>query len=584
LAGGQPLASVAAPVVDALRQQSLAVISEMHGTAASAVSAMTTKPEKITSSICCPKTLDAVEAGALLGLPELKPLLEARNLLRGANPVAINAGTHLWQVTPTPIPEVIEQRVEDDVLFKLFLKYCYRGPTIGHPHEFSTGNTCRQCGLALGKPLDLVDFGTEGQAILGRQLGDLKIEITPAEFERLSGAVRRSKPLTERKSASPEPWRIGLEQLVATLRASPEYSEEESLKTVAAALDGVIGVLDDAAAVTDADRVVAWAPFVTLYDGLMMDVTARIGPVTGGSGAKARARAEEAKRALATFDNTTEGAFIEGPRFLQEFWCTKATAAGMGHSVTTVTGAKWADLSQAHNLAINAILKENAEWYGGSLSVSAQTVLRRMGRALGPGLRTWIRHVRPATIAGGAWTDEEARNVLRCMVAQVWADAMNPTSWMYRDIVSGNDRTVAAAEVADWTRALMIHASRVYTKYSKEKVQQMLQQRAEMDRTSIVNEIGGIKDDDERAAVIMQKNFKMGRWARGENIRKLDADTFEFESEQRRRMGIVDAPVDPLVLEGARQATGPEDYGLGGAGGMPEDGYDTFQGAAGDDY
>jgi hypothetical protein len=112
----------------------------------------------------------------------------------------------------------------------------------------------------------------------------------------------------------------------------------------------------------------------------------------------------------------------------------------------------------------------------------------------------------------------------------------------------------------------------------------MLQQRAEMDRTSIVNEIGGIKDDDERAAVIMQKNFKMGRWARGENIRKLDADTFEFESEQRRRMGIVDAPVDPLALEGARAAAGPEDYGLGGGGGMPEAGYDTFQGADGDDY
>ena len=586
LAAGESLAAVAAPVVDALKQQSLAVISEMHGSAAAAVTAMTTKPEKVTSTVCCPSSLAAVESGALLGLPEMKPLLEARNLLRGANPVAINAGTHLWQVLPTPIPEVVEQRVEDDVLFKLFLKYCYRGPTIGHPHEFSTGNTCRQCGLALGKPIDLVDFGAEGQAILGRQLGDLKIEITAAEFERLSGAVRRSKQLVESKSATPAPWRVGLEQLIATLRASPEFGEDESLKTVAAALDGVLGALDDAAVVADADRVVAWAPFVTVYDGLMMDIMSRIGPVTvgAGGGSKARARAEEAKRALATFDATTEGAFIEGPRFLQEFWCAKATSAGIGHSVTTVTGSKWANLSQMHNAAINTILKENAEWYGGALSDAAQTVLRRMGRTLGPALRAWIRYVRPAFLAGGAWTDDEARVTLRCLVAQVWADAMNPTSWMYRDIVSANDRTVAAASIADWTRALMIHASRVYTKYSKDKVQQMLQQRAEMDRTSIVNEIGGIKDDDERAAVIMQKNFKMGRWARGENIRKLDADTFEFETEQRRRMGIVDAPVDPLVLEGARQAAGPEDYGLGGAGGMPEDGYDTFQGAAGDDY
>ncbi len=587
LAGGQPLADIAAPVIDALKQQSLAIISNMHGTAASAVAAMTTKPAKVTSSMCCPTDLPSVEAGALLGLPEQTPLLKARDILRGANPVAINAGTHLWQLTPTPIPEIVEQHVDDDVLFKLFLKYCYRGPSIGNPHEFSTGNTCRQCGLSIGKPLDLVDFGVEGQAILARQLGDLKVEITAAEFERLSGAVRRRKQMTEKVSAKPAPWRVGLEQLVATLRASPEYGEEESLKTVAAALDGVLGTLDDTAVVEEADRAVAWAPFVSLYDGLLMDITSRIGPITlgaGGAGGRARARAEEARRALAAFDTTTEGAFIEGPRFLQEFWCAKATAAGTGHAVTTVTGSKWANLSQAHNAAINTILKENAEWYGGPTSETTQTVLRRLGRSLGPALRAWVRYVRPSTVAGGAWTDDEARVVLRCMVAQVWADAMNPTSWMYSDIVSGNDRTVAAATVADWTRALMIHASRTYIKYSKEKVQHMLQQRAEMDRTSIVNEIGGIKDDDERAAVIMQKNFKMGRWARGENIRKLDADTFEFESEQRRRMGIVDAPVDPLALEGARAAAGPEDYGLGGGGGMPEAGYDTFQGADGDDY
>jgi hypothetical protein len=586
LAGGEALATVAAPVVDALKQQSMAVISDMHGSAAKAVAAMTTKPDKITSSVCCPAPIAEVEAGALLGLPEMKPLLAARDLLRGSNPVAVNAGTHLWQVTPTPVVEMVEQRVEDDVLFKLFLKYCYRGPSIGHPHEFSTGNTCRQCGLALGKPLELVDFGAEGQAILARQLGDLKIEITAAEFERLSGAVRRSKQLTESRSATPAPWRVGLEQLIAALRASPEYGEEESLKTVAAALDGVLGGLDDAAVVADADRAVAWAPFVSLYDQLMMDVTGRIGPIAvgAGGGQRARARAEEAKRALATFDTTTESAFIEGPRFLQEFWCAKATAAGSGHAVTTVTGSKWANISTAHNEAINKLLNENANWYGTPITESTQAVLRRLGRSLGPALRTWIRYVRPAALAGGAWTDEEARVVLRAMVAQVWADAMNPTSWMYRDIVAANDRTVAAATVADWTRALMIHASRVYIKYSKEKVQQMLQQRAELDRTSIVNEIGGIKDDDERAAVIMQKNFKMGRWARGENIRKLDADTFEFEAEQRHRQGIVDAPVDPLVLEGARGVAGPEDYGLGGGGGMPEAGYDTFQGAAGDDY
>ncbi len=584
LASGQPLADIAAPVVDALKQQSLAVISEMHGAAASAVAVMSTKPDKVTSAVCCPTGINSVESGALLGLPEMQPLLAARSLLRGANPVAVNAGTHLWQTLPTPIPEIVEQRVEDDVLFKLFLKYCYRGPAIGRAHEFSTGNTCRQCGLSLGKPRDLVDFGAEGQAILARQLGDLKIEITSAEFERLSGAVRRNKQLVEGGINAPAPWRTGLEQLIATIRASQEVGEEEGLKQVAAALEGVLGMVDDAAAVSEQERAMAWSPFFMVYDSLMSDIANRIVPITAAAAGGGGRRGREARKALATFNTTTEDAFVEGPRFIQEFWCAKATAAGSSYGVTSVKGSKWANLSSKHNEAIDKILTENANWYGGAMSEPTRAVLRRVGRALGPVMRAWVRVVRPATIGGGAWTDDEARVVLRCLVAQTWVDAMNPTSWMYREIVAANERTVAAMEMSDWTRALMIYATSAHVRYSKEKVQQMLQQRAELDRTSIVNEIGGIKDDDERAAVIMQKNFKMGRWARGENIRKLDADTFEFESEQRRRQGIVDAPVEPLVLEGARPVTGPEDYGLGGGGGAPEAGYDTFQGAAGDDY
>jgi hypothetical protein len=579
-ADGDPTA-----IETALKQQSLAIIGDMHRNAASAVAAMTTKPDKVTTSMCCPTAMEEVETGALLGIPEIRPLLAAREQARGKNPAAINAGTHLWQNTPTPIPEVVEQRVEDDVLFKLFLKYCYRGPTIGHAHEFSTGNTCRQCALALGKPLDLVDFGAEGQKILANQVGPLRIEITPAEFERLSGAVRRSKGLLEGRIVGPAPWRIGLERIVATARSLPEIGEEESMKVVAAALEGVLGTIDGDVAMATEDRAVAWAPFAQLMDELRVDVAQRIGPLTPPPGVpRAAARANEARTALAVFDTITEEAFVDGPRALQEFWCAKVEAMGTGHSVTNVVGAKWANISQKHNDAINGFLKENAEWYGGAMTDAGRTVLRRVGRALGPMLRTWVRYVRPAMVAGGAWTEEEARMVLRCIVFQLWSDSINPTTWLYRDIVSGAERAAAAAAVADFTRALMYHVKKQYLRYSKEQVQYVLQQRAELDRTSIVKEIGDIKDDDERAAILLQKNFKMGRWARGANIRKMEADTFEFETEQRRRQGIVDAPVDPVVLEGARAVAGPEDYGLGAGGGAPEAGYDTFQGAAGDDY
>jgi hypothetical protein len=48
-------------------------------------------------------------------------------------------------------------------------------------------------------------------------------------------------------------------------------------------------------------------------------------------------------------------------------------------------------------------------------------------------------------------------------------------------------------------------------------------------------------------------------------------------------MGIVDAPVDPILLEGAGAAPAANDFGFGEVG-APEDGYDVNQGAEGDDY
>ena len=209
-------------------------------------------------------------------------------------------------------------------------------------------------------------------------------------------------------------------------------------------------------------------------------------------------------------------------------------------------------------------------------------VLRRVGQAIGPLMRAWQRAVRPGP-ESGPWTVEEAQTVLRCFVFQIWRDALTGSSWVYRDVGSTAIRESTIGQIVTWTRGLMRHAKQQFIRYSKERIQQVLQQRAELERTTIVEEFKAIKDDDLRVAYNITKQLKIGRWGRGSNVHNLDADQFEFESEQRRRMGVVDAPVDPALLEGAaRAAAAVEDFGLGGGGGE-EDGYDVNQGAAGDD-
>jgi hypothetical protein len=134
-----------------------------------------------------------------------------------------------------------------------------------------------------------------------------------------------------------------------------------------------------------------------------------------------------------------------------------------------------------------------------------------------------------------------------------------------------------------WTRELMAaHVKTQFMRFSGEQIKRVLQERAEAERTSIVEEFESIKDDDERGAVLFMKQFRIGRWGRGENIRRLDADQFEFEIEQRHKMGIVDPAVEPTATTAA--PGGPQDFGLGDGLGPAEDGYEMGQGAAGDDY
>lgn len=586
LAAGQSIADMVEPVAVAARQQAKAVVSELHTAAIAGFEALKdAKPTRVTDYVCCPVPLSAVDRdAALLGEATAPQLLKARRLLRGGIPTAVNAGTHYWEVQQVPEQQEIAQAVDAGVYFKLFLKYCYRGAQVGEVHEFSAGNKCRQCGLALGKPLDLVDFAAEGAGILAAQQGDLKVEASQAAFDALSDAVRRRKPLAAQLTSTRTPWRASLEAIIVACRSRPDLGDEDGPRAIATALEAVLAAAAgrEEEAMDEVARATLWAPLTALQDELATQVGAAIGPILPAATGRAKTRSDEAMTAMAQLDKMVRDPFVEGPRVVAEYWCAKAEAAGTGFAVREVRGARWFSISREHNERLNKIMRENADWYGGEVTEAMQSPLAAVGRILGPLIRTWIRTVRTATLTG-PWTAEEARALLKTIVLQAWRDAVAGDSWIYRGVGSVEAVSIAG-QVANWTRALMYHYRQQFSRLDQENIAKILQQRAEMERTSVVEEFKAIKDDDERAAELLKKRLGIGRWAlAAKGFREYDADMFEFEIEQRRRMGIVDAPVDPILLAGAAPAGG-QDYGLGGAGGAPEAGYDANQAADGDDY
>jgi hypothetical protein len=197
--------------------------------------------------------------------------------------------TRLWPAFATPIPKPVEQIADPAAAFKLFLKFCYYGPAVGEPHEFSYGDACRQCGFVLGKPLDLVDINAEGAGILEAQKGALQVAITEESFTALSNAIRRHKFLTAPEPIEAPEWRAGLLTFATALAKIPAFQEITGhLNTILARpeLDTVTDELE---------RSVIWSPLTVHMDELLEDITERVGPIKAGG-----ARGSQAAAALAT--------------------------------------------------------------------------------------------------------------------------------------------------------------------------------------------------------------------------------------------------------------------------------------------
>jgi hypothetical protein len=320
-----------------------------------------------------------------------------------------------------------------------------------------------------------------------------------------------------------------------------------------------------------------------IKDALQAEVGDRIGPlVPKKSGRLAEARAREAVATITQFELLTADPFIDGPRGLQEYFCAKALAAAAEFQITSVNGARWFNISEVHNQRINRILSENSTWFKGAITKPMMPILQRMATVLGPILQQWIMFVRPGSVSG-PWTIEEAQLLLRCLTLQVWRSSVVPGSNFYQGTLPSATHEATAAAIADWTNALLVHVKQQFARYSHERVKQILQERAGLERDSIVEELGGIKDDDERAAALAQKNLGIGRWARGKNIKTLDPDTVAFEIDQRHRMGIIDDPQEPILLEGAPRP-GQSRFGFGALDdGAAEAGYDMGDQAAEDE-
>lgn len=93
------------------------------------------------------------------------------------------------------MPRPLDNDVVDpnpDLYYRLFLKYCFQGPKMGHTHEPNLLNTCSWCGFQFPTHLSVMDTDTEGKAALASQ----NVVTGTAEFTALLDTIHRVNHVT----------------------------------------------------------------------------------------------------------------------------------------------------------------------------------------------------------------------------------------------------------------------------------------------------------------------------------------------------------------------------------------------------
>ena len=504
IASGKSISNMFVQISNVLRQHAIGTIAHLHTQDIIPVLLSDTHLEQI--------------------VPPLN-LRIAHTMIRNLIPTFVNTGTHYWPKMEIPLPPNIDSTVDDSVLHTLFTKYCYVGTHFGSPHEISYGNVCRQCGFELDK---------------NEQQGDLRVEVTTQTFNVLSNAVRKRKQMTEQDKEQGQLDPLWKSQMttIANIKNNSEFG------TILGGILETLSEKDKENVISDFERTTAWEPMSIFNDELRKQITSIM----------------KSNVDFQVFDLMTEDPIVDGPRAIQEYWCSKMAALGANYA-PIATGTIFNGIAKKHQDMLKDLINSNSQWFKGKISDGATPIITLVAKTIGIYMRAWIKTITIPTTR--VWTLNELQLVLRTIVMSVWRDALVMDSTLTPEIVA-------------CTRGLLGHVKHQFVRYSKDTIKRILQDRASLERDTIVKEFENIKDDDVRAAELMKKQFRIGRWAGGANLQQYDTDTFEFEHEQRKRMGIVDAPFEPVDINAVAVAVADAD--------APEDGYEVDQGADGDNY
>ena len=445
---------------------------------------------------------------------------------------------------PRPVERLFAQ-ADASIMYRLFLRVCFRGPRKGEQHEPGYDNTCPWCEFKFpedprdppptqrfskdGKTQKKYDdeYQSELQAKEAKELQALKEagieEVKKDNFEELLNSVNQRSIIP---SIVPPPVPSSMENLsgMLSLRPSPFEDYVSTLRATLVALE----TLPPNPSRTDLLN--AFNELSNKAVQLENELRSRLGDATFAEFQEMmKLQPQELGEALRTYFLIP---FQRIARGMQRFSFTLRPSPGLEFSRDVI-----ADINESfdrHTSYLNEILKDLSR-----SDVFVKAKIKEVADKLSVVVPVFIKILRPTAIRGGPIASSFLQ---RAIVAGIFTEFIMPNHIPPNQsglVAPTSAITIPVKLPAKILQACLLKYKTEGLAYTKEQIRELIEDRAEKEKSKIIKDKDTMTPEERKLDNMLQ-NLGMGPWAVGGSaaIRKYDPNQYVSEREAMTAAGI----------------------------------------------
>ena len=572
-----PLATVLPFVKTRQEQINRTIMAQFHATSKSSEPPLPNNP--YSDSVCCFTRLsNLAKTGFGYTSLEMGDAFQKEVLLNTAatkrvdqrNPGLSHSGTHIYVPWSAPFTEQIEEgNVDTTILYKVFLKNCFRGPNVGLVHEFDSDYVCRQCDFAYPKEfvyLTAAEISETNASKHTKAMEALMEERTRLALQSLQGvpmdieafraleqAIRKGKTIPPAVSTPPKPFTVVMEELGATLQSLPA-----DVVAGWSALQTAVQTIQSEHVTSVLSRKQTLRFFSESYDRLKAQVESRMKAIYMENGKREPVAKELVQATMDVFQIASNN-----PQNFRNALVVGGESVATQYLNNRPNVHKWfKKISYNHALLLNRIWEKTTAVV--QTTQKALDVLREdeqkevcdtlsaMSKQLGAWFSIWFQYVRVDDVLN---VEEYTYITQYVVLAHI------------RSLLSAESRV--AELLNTWILNSLNYTSEIVHTYQRtpDEIAAAIAAREELEQAMFIKKFDDLESSD-RKVELLKKSLGLGDWAVGvsKNLFKYDPSFYEFQREQRAAMGLPEftSEITGVAEQGLREVPKEEGYDMRG--------------------